>query len=124
MIDITDDVIGILSEIDGIEGRVYRRWPKTKVRMPAILVSRISGVATLTDADGSEIIANLTYSIDINAEDLKAVDRIASETVDALSMYNMHRTGMTDFYDDFRRVYRVILTFNGTIDKRGNTFTN
>ena len=123
MIDITNDVIRILGEIDGLNGRVYRRWPKKDAKMPAVLVSRVGGYAKFTDTDGSEVIADLTYSIDINAKNQEDADRLVSEVLDVLGGYNLHRTGLTDFYDDILRVYRVILTVSGTVDKRGNTFT-
>jgi len=124
MIDVTDQIIEILEGIEELEGKVYRRYPKhSAIPMPAVLVSRISGSTRLADADGSEIIASLTYSIDVNAVGIKDADRIASEVADAMSRYNFHRTGMTDFYDDVLRVYRVILTFTGQVDRRGNTFT-
>ena len=124
MIDITNDVIEAIGSIEGLEGKVYRRWPKKKVSTPAVLVSRVGGSTKLSDADGTEIMATLTYSIDINTDKLEDADRFASETADALSRYNLHRTGLTDFYDDVLRVYRVILTVSGTVDKRGNTFTH
>ena len=123
MIDITDQVVGIIEGIEGLDGRVFRRYPKKKVALPAVLVSRVGGNPTFSDADGSEVIASLTYSIDINAEDIRTADRLTAEVVDALARYNLHRTGLTDFYDDVLKVYRVILTFTGTVDKRGNTFT-
>lgn len=124
MIDPTDYIIRILEDIEELDGRVYRRWPKhSATTMPAVLVSRIGGSARLTDADGTEIIASLVYSVDINASGLKDADRIASEVADAMARHNFHRTGINDFYDDVLRVYRVILTFSGQVDKRGNTFT-
>lgn len=123
MIDIIDDIIAILNEIEDLDGRVYRRWPKKKVKMPAVLVSRISGNVQMSDADGSEVIANLTYSIDVNADSQDVADVLVSKAVNALSRYNLHRTGLTDFYDDELRVYRAIITLSVTVDRRGNTFT-
>ena len=124
MIDITDDIVRILEGIDELDGRVYRKWPKTTATtMPAVLVSRTGGSPRLTDADGSEVIASLVYSIDINASSLKDADRLASEVADRMARHNLHRTGISDFYDDVLRVYRVILTFSGQVDRRGNTFT-
>jgi len=123
LIDIIDDIIAILNEIEDLDGRVYRRWPKKKVKMPAVLVSRISGNVQMSDADGSEVIANLTYSIDVNADSQDVADVLVSKAVNALSRYNLHRTGLTDFYDDELRVYRAIITLSVTVDRRGNTFT-
>jgi len=123
LIDIIDDIIAILNEIEDLDGRVYRRWPKKKAKMPAVLVSRISGNVQMSDADGSEVIANLTYSIDVNADSQDVADVLVSKAVNALSRYNLHRTGLTDFYDDELRVYRAIITLSVTVDRRGNTFT-
>lgn len=122
MIDVLPSIIGAISPIEALGGRVYRRWPKTKAKTPACIVSRISGNPTLTDADGSEVIAQMVYSIDINADDADQADAIGEQVVDRLAGYNFHRTGDMDFYDDQLRVYRRILTFMGTVDRRGNTF--
>ncbi len=123
MIEIIDDVIGLVRTVPELGGRVYRVWPKKKLKMPAALVSRIGGNPTFTDADGSEVIANVAYSVDINAEDLATLDSIVEQVADLLSTYNLHRTGLTEFYDDQLQVHRVILTVSGTVDIRGNTFT-
>ena len=123
MIDVIDDIVKVLNSIDELKGKVYRRWPKKAVKMPAVLVSRIGGNPTLTESDGSEVIASLTYSIDINANTQEKADSLTAIVVDTLSQYNMHRAGTTDFYDEVLQVYRCILTFMVTVDKRGNTFT-
>lgn len=123
MIDITDDVVKILNAEPELKGKVYRRWPKKSLKMPAVLVSRIGGNPIQTDADGSEVIATLTYSVDINANTQEKADSLTAIASDALSRYNLHRAGMTDFYDEVLQVYRVILTLTVTVDKRGNTFT-
>ena len=122
MIDVLPSIIDAISPIEALGGRVYRRWPKTKAKTPACIVSRISATPTLTDADGSEIIAQMVYSIDINASDADQADAIAEQVIDRLAGYNFHRTGDMDFYDDALRVYRRILTFMGSVDRRGNTF--
>jgi len=123
MIDALEDLVTVLGRLEGLQGRVYRRWPKKKAVMPCCLISRISATPTFTDADGGEVIATLTYSIDINAVTPDEADAIASRVIDALAQYNFHRTGDMDFYDDQLRASRRILTFMGTVDKRGNTFT-
>lgn len=122
MIDITSSVISILSRIEETGGRVYRRWPQANITMPSVLVSRISNTPILTDDTGADVIANVVYSIDINASDQRTADQIASKAVDALAGYNLQRTGFNDFYDDTYRTYRIILTVSGIVDTRGNTF--
>jgi len=124
MIEIINDVIESLGSIEALNGRVYRHWPKKGLSFPSILVSRISGTTKLSDADGSEIQATLTYSLDIVCESQADLDAIASEAADIMAGYNLHRTGLVDLYDDQHRIYRTVLTVSGTVDKRGNTFTN
>jgi len=125
MIDIVDDVVAVCKAVEALDGHVYRRWPKVakKTPMPACLISRMGASPVFTDADGSEVVVRLTYSIDINAESQEQADGIAEQVADGLARYNLHRTGFTDFYDDALRVYRVILTVTGTVDRRGNTFS-
>ena len=124
MIDALADIVEIITAIQGFNGHVYRRWPKTKPKMPACIISRISATPTFTDSDGSEVITSMTFSVDINATDADQADTLASQVIDALGGYNFHRTGDMDFYDDALRVSRRILTFMGSMDRRGNTFTN
>lgn len=124
MIDVIDDVVGIVKGVPELGDRVYRRWPKKKVAMPAAFVSRAGLAPSLTDYDGSEVIASVAYTVDINATDMSTADAIASKVSDELAKYNLHRSGMTDYYDDQLQVYRIITTFTATVDKRGNTFTN
>lgn len=123
MIDIIDDVIREIRSIEAVGDSVYRRWPKKKVAMPAVLVSRMGATPVFTDADGQEVIMTLYYSIDINADVQEDAESITAQVVDKLARYNLHRTGIQDFYDDALKVYRVILTVGGTVDRRGNTFT-
>ena len=123
MIDIIDDVIREIRSIESVGDNVYRRWPKKKVAMPAVLVSRMGATPVFTDADGQEVIMTLYYSIDINANVQEDVESITAQVVDKLARYNLHRTGIQDFYDDALKVYRVILTVSGTVDRRGNTFS-
>ncbi len=122
MIEIIDDVIRALSELDSFQGRVYRHWPRKNVATPAALVSRISGTVLLTEADGTEISARVTYSVDIISASQSDLDALAEEAADILARYNLHRTGTADYFDDSHKIYRTVLTVSGIVDKRGNTF--
>lgn len=124
MIDVIGTVVSAVAAIEEVDGRAYRRWPRKKVQMPAVLVSHMGRNPVLTDADGSEIVTELSYSIDINAEDQGTADIVTEKVCDALARYNLHAVGHTDFYDDQYRVYRSIITVSGTVDIRGNTFTS
>ena len=123
MIEIINDIISRLTSIQGFSGRVYRIWPQSKVNYPAAIVSRVSGATRLSDADGTEIQAQLTYSIDIVCASQKDADSLAEEVSDMLAGLNLHRTGTMDMYDDQLRMFRTIVTVSGIIDIRGNTFT-
>lgn len=124
MIDVIQDIFEQVNAIEAVHGHVYRKWPKTKAKLPSVLISRISAVPVRTDADGSELAAQLTYSIDVNAADADAADAIAEVIGDRLARYNFHRSGDTEFYDDTFKAHRRILTFYAIVDIRGNTFTN
>lgn len=123
MIDALQTIVEVIRTVDGFNNRVYRRWPKTNAVVPSCLISRISAYPTQTDADGNEIKVQLTYSVDINAKSADQADMLAEQVIDKLAQYNFHRTGDTDFYDDAVKASRRILTFMGTVDVRGNTFT-
>lgn len=124
MIDVIGSIVGRIGAIEGFEGRVYRRWPKTKAKTPSCIVSRVSGHPTLIDEDGQEVIATLVYSVDVNADDPDQADALAEQVIDALGGMNFTRTGDTDFYDGEMRASRRVLTFIGTVDTRGQPFTN
>lgn len=124
MIDVLESLVEQLRTINEFDGRIYRRWPKKNVTLPSCIISRISGYTKLSDDQGEEIVAELVYSVDINAKTADEVDMLADSVANVLARYNFHRTGDTDLYDDNAKASRRVLTFMGTVDKRGNTFTN
>jgi len=124
MIDVLESIVEIITGIQDFDGRVYRKWPQKKATVPSCLISRISASPLSTDADGQEMAVRFVYSVDVNASTPDQADELAGKVIDALAEYNFHRQGDTDFYDDAMRSYRRILTFMGTVDLRGNTFTD
>jgi len=124
MIDIIEDIVTELNQVDGLNKKVYRKWPSKAAKGPSCLVQRISAVPTFTDADGSEVTVQLTYSIEVNAKDADEADRLASDIIDRMAGYNLHRSGDVELYDDISRNWRRIITVHGTVDRRGNTFTS
>ena len=123
MIDVIQSIIQELDGIDALHGHIYRRWPRTKVIVPSCIVSRISATPILTDADGTEIITRLVYAVDVNASSADEADALAEKVTDRLSRYNFHRTGDADLYDDITKTSRRAMSFMGTVDIRGKTFT-
>lgn len=122
MIDITSQVIEVAKRIPGIDGRAYRTYPQAKVKPPYIVVAPMGHMAELTDGDGSEIHARLTYSIDILATSPSEVDRYLSGLADRLARYNLHLTGQSPMFESSNSTYRVSTTFDGLVDRRGHTF--
>jgi len=124
MIDIIETVIAEINEVDGLKKKVYRKWPARPAKGPSCLVQRISATPVFTDASGAEIRTQLVYSIEVNAKDADEADRLASDIIDRLARFNLHRSGDMELYDDISRNWRRIITVMGTVDVRGNTFTD
>ena len=122
MIDVLPSIVSILRNVPGFHSRVYRKWPAKDTKLPYCVVGRVSTTVPVSDHDGSEVIAYLTYSVDINADSFTNTDKLAEDAVNALAGFNIHRTGDTELYDDSARIYRRILTVSVAVDRRGNTF--
>lgn len=118
-INITDQIISICKET---VGRAYRAWPQTAPATPYAVVSLIGRNVEQADADGSEIIVRMTFSIGIMADRPSEAEDTAMRVADALATYNFHSTGFSGTYEEPNHFYRTNLTVDGAVDRRGNTF--
>lgn len=119
MIDITDQLVSV---IKGIVGSCTRSWPQKAPKGPFATVDLAGrSVETVAD-DGSEVVVRLTYTVSIWASKPSVAADLAGEVADALAEYSLHTAGWTPVYEDANHLYRVNVTFQGAIDKRGQTF--
>lgn len=123
MIDIIADVVSLVSGIEALGGRVYRQWPQVRAKAPYAVVERIGRSVIQTEADGSEVLASLTYSVDILATSPSELDALEEAVTDTLASYNLHTTGTSPTWESSTKLYRRSITFDGVVDRRGQTFT-
>ena len=123
MIDVIQDVIARVGSVGALAGKVYRKWPQTRAQAPYAVVDRVGRSMVLTDTDGSEVIASLSYAVDIMASSPSELDDLESAVSDALAGINFHSTGSSPMWESSTKLYRRSLTFEGVVDRRGSTFT-
>lgn len=121
MIDVTDQLIEV---VGGIVGPTYRTWPqKAPARgTPYAVVDMVARVPEVIDADGSEIIVRLTYAVYIFASKPSQAADLAGEVVDAMAGLSFHTAGYSDTFEDPSKLYRVNLTLDGAVDRRGQSY--
>lgn len=119
MIDITDQIIGIAREI---VGNAYRAWPQKAPKGPYAIIDWAGRSVEQVDADGSEVIVRLTYTIGVLAPKPSQASDLLAEVVDRMALYNFHTVGMTSVYEDPSKLYRANATIDGAVDRRGATF--
>lgn len=118
-----DDIATVIEAISPtVDGRVYRKWPQTRTQTPYAIVDRVGRSVTQADADGSEVVVSIAYSVDILGDSPSQLDTIQSDITDALASYSIHATGESPLWESTNQTYRRSLTFQGSMDRRGNTF--
>lgn len=120
MIDMTDQVVSIVRDITG---RAYRAWPQKAPQAPYAVISLIGRSVELHDHTGAEVRIRQTFSVSIIASKPSEASAIAGNIIDALAPYNLHNTGYSDTYETPNDLYRVDITVDGALDKRGHTFS-
>lgn len=123
MIDVTESIIALARTVPGIGGRVYRHNPQKRIAEPYIVLSPIGRTVEVVDDDGSEILVRLTYSLDFYAKSPSQVDSIISHLSDKLANRGFHTTGYTASFEPTNKLYRANVTYDGGVDRRGNTFS-
>lgn len=123
MIDVTESIIALARTVPGIDGRVYRHNPQKRVADPYIVMSPIGRTVEIVDDDGSEVFVRLTYSLDFYAKSPSQVDSIISHLSDKLATRGFHTTGYTASFEPTNKLYRANVTYDGGVDRRGNTFS-
>lgn len=119
MIDPTDQFVEL---VKGIVGRAYLAWPQKAPAAPYAIVDLVGRTPEIIDADGSEIAVRFTYTVGILAPKPSKARELAGEVVDAFATYSFHTTGFSGIYEDPNSLYRVNVTLQGVVDRRGNTF--
>lgn len=122
MIDITDSLCRALETVPGLEGRVYRAWPQTRLRGAFVTVFRLSRQVESVAYDGRELAVRVTYAINITAEDQTRISELEGAVTDLMAQYNLHSTASGPMLVDASNLYRQSVIVSGGVDWRGNTF--
>lgn len=121
MIENTDQMITIAKQIEEFDDRVYREFPQTMPKAPFAVLSVISMTADFV-SEGREVIASITYSVDVYADAPDDCADIASELNDLYSQYNIIRVGGSTGFDSDCSLYRVNTSLRATLDSRGGSY--
>lgn len=119
MIDPTDQFLEI---VKGVVGRAYLAWPRKAPSAPYAILDVVSRVPEIIDRDGSEVAVRITYTVGILAPKPSTARELAGGIVDAFAPYSFHTAGFSGIYEDPNQLYRVNVTLQGVVDRRGATF--
>ncbi|MBQ7701532.1 MAG: hypothetical protein IJT54_03925 [Candidatus Methanomethylophilaceae archaeon] len=121
MITNLDQLIGLTKTVSNFDERVYRGWPEAKPESPFAIVTTVANV-TNYQYDQEEIIADLTYQVDIFADDPAEAEDLASDVSNLFNRYGIIRSGYFDGFEPSEGLRRVTINFRVSLDKRGNTY--
>lgn len=119
MIDPTDQFLEL---VKGIVGKAFLAWPRKTPSAPYAILDIVSRTPEIVDADGSEVAVRLTYTVGILAPKPSEARELAGRVVDTFAAYNFHTSGFSGIYEDPNNLYRVNVTLQGVVDRRGATF--
>jgi hypothetical protein len=124
LIDLFGHVVEMVGAVDDLEGRVYSDYPaRVPSREPYAVVSEIGNTSEFI-SDGVEVIASMTYSVDIFAPARADCRRIASDICTIAARHNGHRVGLFDgFSEAGTKLSRINLTLRFRADRRGATYS-
>ena len=122
MIDLYSHVVDIIGAVDGLGGRVYSDYPsRVPTKAPYAIVGEIGNAVDLL-SDGEEIIATMTYSVDVFAPARADCRAIVSDICQVAARYGGIRLGLFDGFSE-SNLARINITLRFRADKRGATFT-
>ncbi len=122
MIDITKSLIRASKQVASLNGRVYRRYPILTPTAPFMVLSPAGRSVIMIDDDGSELIVNLVYSVEILDTDEERLDGIVESINNVFNSRTTLCTSRTQEYDKETELYTASLVYAVTVDKRGSTY--
>ena len=124
MIKITDQVLNMVKRVEAFDGRVYRSYPQqVQVTTPFCVISEIGHNTELTNGEGEELIAGITFSIDIYSRVSSANEDLHEQISNTLLAYNILPSSYYPDFQPLNGLYRVNATYRARIDVRGQTYT-
>ena len=122
MIDITDRLVGWAQEITAFKGQVYRFYPQKKMAGKTFAIITPTGHSPRVMEDGEEVIADLTWNVEIYGQTPTTVDSILQDLTALYGKYNITLQGITHGYNPDIRQYLTQVSYSAVVDKRGCVF--
>lgn len=122
MIDITDWMIQTAKLCEAFSERVYRIYPQKNLADKTYCVITPTAHAPRLMEDGQEVIADLSWTVQIFAKSPTAVDDALSELTDLYGGRNITLNGISNGYNPDYRQYTAIVSYSATVDRRGCVF--
>ena len=122
MIDIINDLVALAKGIEDIGGRAYRTFPQRGLAgKPSAVISCVSHSPRLME-DGREVIADLSYQVQLTGPSPTELDGILGELTSLYGSRNVILNGILQGYNPDLRLYTVVATYSATVDRRGCVF--
>lgn len=122
MIDITDSLVKLAKTVKPFRNRVYRRYPIKAPTSPFMTISPFGRSTVLVEDDGSELVANLVYLVEIYDKDQERLDSLVESVNNVFNSRTALCTSRTPDYDNVTELYSESLVYSVTVDKRGATY--
>ena len=110
---------------DTIGGKCYLEYPQDRITKdrPFAVISMVGNTPLQNDYDHSEVMAVIAYNIHLYAKKQTELMDYVSKVSDAFAKFNFTRVALTSQWNHPTHGPYRILTVQGIIDRRGNTFT-
>jgi hypothetical protein len=124
MIDIIDKIIECTQTDEGLGGRVYREYPAINALdgLPFAVVAH-SGHGTLNkDERGSEIMAQLAYTVRIYGKELEQVDCLSDALINIYNSMGIDISSYSTAYNEPTETHFSTIGLSCKADRRGATY--
>ena len=85
-------------------------------------ISPFGRSTVLVEDDGSELVANLVYLVEIYDKDQERLDSLVESVNNVFNSRTALCTSRTPDYDNVTELYSESLVYSVTVDKRGATY--
>lgn len=124
MIDIIDKIIERTQTDKSLGGRVYREYPAINAMdgLPFAVVAH-SGHGTLSkDELGSEIMAQLAYTVRVYGKELEQVDILSTALINIYNSMGIDISSYSTAYNEPTETHFSTIGLSCKADRRGATF--
>lgn len=124
MIDIIDQIIERTQTDEGLGGRVYREYPAINAMdgLPFAVVAHSGHGVLNKDERGSEIMAQLAYTVRVYGKELEQVDILSTALINIYNSMGIDISSYSTAYNEPTETHFSTIGLSCKADRRGATY--